>query len=159
MRTAGVAEADTRPELSGLAPGFAALPAGPRGRAVVFLGGLGASAGAALLTEFARSLRARLGLRPIAVERNGFGEAASDPAPRVSDAVDDVLAVLAAIGVERRPPPCAGARSTTSWRPGAPGRGVARSAGDVARLRPAGAPIGPGAWGNPAGGACHRGAA
>jgi len=73
----------------------------PDGSALVFFGGLGTSAGACLLTEFARSTRERLGLRLICVERNGFGETPFDRRRGVSDVVGDVLAVLASLGVGR----------------------------------------------------------
>lgn len=71
------------------------------GSALVFFGGLATSAGACLLTEFARTTRERLGLRLICVERNGFGETPFDPNRGVSDVVSDVLAVLGLLGVER----------------------------------------------------------
>jgi non-heme chloroperoxidase len=73
----------------------------PVWRPIVFFGGLGTSARAYELTEFARTLRARLALRIISVERNGFGQTPFDPSLGRDDAVDDVLAVLDELGVER----------------------------------------------------------
>lgn len=73
----------------------------PDRHAVVFFGGIGTSAGAFTLTEFARDRRARLGLRFVSVERNGFGATPFHPGLGFADAVDDVLAVLATLGVER----------------------------------------------------------
>lgn len=60
---------------------------------MIFFGGLGTSVLAFELTEFARSLRERLGLRVISVERNAFGG--------VEDAVDDVLFVLELLRIDR----------------------------------------------------------
>lgn len=75
---------------------------GERGcKPLVFFGGLGTSARACLLTEFAGRDRERLSLRLLSVERNGFGETTFDPTLGYADAVDDVLAVLGALGIER----------------------------------------------------------
>jgi non-heme chloroperoxidase len=106
-----------------LQPGFDPVPANPCGdvhvldlwgravryidagepgwRPVVFFGGLGTSVGAFALTEFARTMRERLSLRVISVERNGFGETPLEPSLGYRDGVDDVLAVLDALGIER----------------------------------------------------------
>jgi len=73
----------------------------PDQRPVVFLGGLGTSVLAFTLTEFLRTTRERLELRLIATERNGFGETPFDAGRGLDDAADDVLTVLAALGVER----------------------------------------------------------
>jgi pimeloyl-ACP methyl ester carboxylesterase len=71
----------------------------PGWRTIVFFGGIGTSAGAVGLTEFARAARERLQLRVISVERNGFGETPFDPSLGYDDAVDDVLGVLATLGI------------------------------------------------------------
>ena len=73
----------------------------PGGRTLVFFGGLGTSVGAFSLTEFARSTRESLGLRAVSVERNGFGRTPFDPARGYREGTDDVLDVLAALGIER----------------------------------------------------------
>ncbi|MDB6180270.1 alpha/beta fold hydrolase [Paracoccus fistulariae] len=70
-------------------------------RAVVFIGGQGTSLEAFQLTEFARSMREELGLRVISVERNGFGESSFDPALGYQDYVEEVLAVLDHLGVDK----------------------------------------------------------
>jgi non-heme chloroperoxidase len=68
---------------------------------VVFVGGLATSAGAVLLTEFARPLRERLRLRLVCVERNGFGETAFDPALGCDDYASVVLETLEGRQAER----------------------------------------------------------
>jgi pimeloyl-ACP methyl ester carboxylesterase len=68
---------------------------------VVFFGGLGTSAGAFSLTEFARDERSALRLRFVSVERNGFGGTGFAPGLGFDEAVDDVLGVLNALDVER----------------------------------------------------------
>lgn len=68
---------------------------------VVFFGGLGTSAGAFTLTEFARPRRETLRLRFVSVERNGFGDTPFTPGRGFDDAVGDVLTVLDGLGVER----------------------------------------------------------
>jgi pimeloyl-ACP methyl ester carboxylesterase len=83
---------------SGRAVRFVDLGA-PGWRTVVFFGGLGTSARAALLTEFARTTRERLALRLISVERNGFGQTPLDSSLGYDAAAEDVLAVLSALGV------------------------------------------------------------
>jgi non-heme chloroperoxidase len=78
------------------------LDTGEPGRhPVVFFGGIGTSAGAFSLTEFAREDRDRLGLRFISVERNGFGATRFTPGLGFADAIDDVLAVLGELDVDR----------------------------------------------------------
>lgn len=73
----------------------------PDWRPTVFFGGLGTSARAFELTEFARTLRTGLALRIISIERNGFGRTPFDPSLDRGDAVEDVLTVLDELGVER----------------------------------------------------------
>jgi pimeloyl-ACP methyl ester carboxylesterase len=68
---------------------------------MVFFGGIGTSVHAFELTEFARTMRERLRLRAISVERNGFGETPFDPSLGIGDAVDDVLCVLDLLGIDR----------------------------------------------------------
>jgi pimeloyl-ACP methyl ester carboxylesterase len=68
---------------------------------VVFFGGLGTDVNAFYETEFARSMRERLCLRVVGVERNGFGMTPFDPSRGYADAVGDVLGVLAARGIDR----------------------------------------------------------
>ena len=70
-------------------------------RPMVFFGGLGSDVNALCETEFARELRERLQLRAVSVERNGFGMTPLDESLGFSDAVDDVLTVLEALGVGR----------------------------------------------------------
>jgi pimeloyl-ACP methyl ester carboxylesterase len=78
------------------------LDTGERGwHPVVFFGGLGTSAGAFSLTEFARPLRETLGLRFVSVERNGFGDTPFTPGLGFEQAVDDVLRVLHVLRIER----------------------------------------------------------
>jgi non-heme chloroperoxidase len=78
------------------------LDTGERGwHPVVFFGGLGTSARAFSLTEFARPVRETLGLRFVSVERNGFGDTPFTPGLGFERAVDDVLGVLHALRVER----------------------------------------------------------
>lgn len=69
---------------------------------VVFLGGVGTSAGALWLTEpCAPGQRARLRLRLVSVERNGFGDTPLAAGAGFTEAVDDVLAVLDALRIDR----------------------------------------------------------
>lgn len=60
---------------------------------MLFFGGIATSVLAFELTEFARSLRERLGLRVISVQRDYFGLA--------DEAVDDALLVLELLGIDR----------------------------------------------------------
>jgi pimeloyl-ACP methyl ester carboxylesterase len=69
-------------------------------RPMVFFGGIGTSVHAFELTEFARTLRERMRLRAISVERNGFGETRLDPSLGIGDAVDDVLCVLDSLAID-----------------------------------------------------------
>jgi pimeloyl-ACP methyl ester carboxylesterase len=68
---------------------------------VAFFGGVGTSAGAFSLTEFARDVRETLALRFVSVERNGFGETPFTPGLGFGEAVDDVFTVLDMLGIER----------------------------------------------------------
>jgi non-heme chloroperoxidase len=68
---------------------------------VLFFGGVGTSAGAFSLTEFARALRQMLELRFVSVERNGFGDTPFTSGLGSAEPVNDVLGVLDALGVER----------------------------------------------------------
>ena len=71
------------------------------GRPVVFISGQGTSVAAFQLTEFNRSTRLALGLRMIAVERNGFGESPLDPNRGYADYANEVLAVLDHLKVDK----------------------------------------------------------
>ena len=73
----------------------------PSWRAVVFFGGACTSVGAFSLTEFLRTSRELLRLRVVSVERNGFGATPFDPSLGYAAAVDDVIAVLGALRIER----------------------------------------------------------
>ncbi len=72
-----------------------------RDRPVVFISGQGTSLEAFQLTEFARSSRQALGLRVIAVERNGFGASTFDPKLGYADYSKEVLAVLDHLGIDK----------------------------------------------------------
>ena len=63
-------------------------------RSILFVGGAGTSARAPELVGFLDTLRRRLRVRVIAVERNGLGDTAFDPAWGFDDYVDDVRQVL-----------------------------------------------------------------
>ena len=63
-------------------------------RPVLYIGGTGTSARAMLMTGYLDSLRRRLKIRLISVERNGFGDTAYDPAWGLADYPDEVRAVL-----------------------------------------------------------------
>jgi pimeloyl-ACP methyl ester carboxylesterase len=83
-------------------PGIRYLDTGePDWPAVVFFGGLGTSASAFTLTEFARVQRRRLRLRFVSVERNGFASTPFMPGIGFEELVDDVLAVLDSRGIEQ----------------------------------------------------------
>lgn len=73
----------------------------PGDRVVVFLGGQGTSLEAFQLTEFARTSREELGLRVVSVERNGFGQSDFDASLGYDEYVDEVLAVLDHLDVDR----------------------------------------------------------
>lgn len=75
---------------------------GERGwRPVLFIPGTGTSARSLELTEFLRTLRQRLKLRLISVERNGFGDTAFRPDWTYADYAAEVRAVLDHLGVDR----------------------------------------------------------
>lgn len=63
-------------------------------RPVLYIGGTGTSARAMLMTGYLDSLRKRLKIRLISVERNGFGDTAYDPGWGLSDYPGEVRAVL-----------------------------------------------------------------
>jgi non-heme chloroperoxidase len=73
----------------------------PGWRAMLFVGGAGTSARAPELVGFLDTLRRRLKVRIIAVERNGLGDTAFDPAWGFDDYVDDVRQVLRARQIGR----------------------------------------------------------
>jgi len=73
----------------------------PTGQAVVFTGGLGTSVRAIRLLDFLRSFRVSLGLRFIAVERNGFGQTAFDPTLTMINFAEDVERVLESLEIDR----------------------------------------------------------
>ena len=64
-------------------------------------GGVGTSARAPELVAFLDTLRRRLKVRIIAVERNGLGDTAFDPAWTFDDYTSEVRQVLAQLGVQR----------------------------------------------------------
>ena len=66
----------------------------PGWRTILFVGGAGTSARAPELVGFLDTLRRRLKVRVIAVERNGLGDTVFDPAWGFDDYVDDVRQVL-----------------------------------------------------------------
>jgi pimeloyl-ACP methyl ester carboxylesterase len=70
-------------------------------RPMLFIGGVGTSARAPELVAFLDSLRRRLHVRIIAVERNGLGDTAFDPAWSFNDYTGEVREVLDYLKVER----------------------------------------------------------
>lgn len=68
---------------------------------MLFVGGVGTSARAPELVAFLDTLRQRLKVRIIAVERNGLGDTAYDPDWTFSDYTSDVQQVLRHVGVQR----------------------------------------------------------
>lgn len=70
-------------------------------RPMLFIGGVGTSARAPELVAFLDTLRRRLKVRIIAVERNGLGDTAYDPAWTFADYTGEVRQVLAHLGIER----------------------------------------------------------
>ena len=70
-------------------------------RPMLFIGGVGTSARAPELVAFLDTLRRRLHVRIIAVERNGLGDTAFDPAWTFADYTSEVRQVLARLGVEK----------------------------------------------------------
>lgn len=71
------------------------------GRTVLFIGGTGTSARAAGMTDFMKSLRVRLKLRFVTVERDGFGDTAFVPDWGYADYAREVRAVLDKLAVKR----------------------------------------------------------
>ncbi|MFM5948944.1 MAG: alpha/beta fold hydrolase [Novosphingobium sp.] len=70
-------------------------------RTMVFIGGAGTSARAPELVGFLDTMRRRLKIRIIAVERNGLGDTAFDPTWGFDDYVSEVRQVLAHLKVGR----------------------------------------------------------
>lgn len=68
---------------------------------MLFIGGVGTSARAPELVAFLDTMRRRLKVRIIAVERNGLGDTAFDPAWTFDDYTSEVRQVLAQLGVQR----------------------------------------------------------
>ncbi|MGK9233170.1 alpha/beta hydrolase [Inquilinus limosus] len=73
----------------------------PGWRPVLYVSGTGTSARAFGMTEYLRSLRTRLRLRFISVERNGFGDTEFKPGWTTKDYAAEVRAVLDYLGIER----------------------------------------------------------
>jgi len=67
---------------------------------MLFIGGVGTSARAPELVAFLDTLRRRLKVRIIAVERNGLGDTAYDPAWTFADYTGEVRQVLEHLGVQ-----------------------------------------------------------
>jgi pimeloyl-ACP methyl ester carboxylesterase len=70
-------------------------------RTMVFIGGAGTSARAPELVAFLDTMRRRLKVRIVAVERNGLGDTAFDPAWTFADYVSEVRQVLAHLKIDR----------------------------------------------------------
>ena len=68
---------------------------------MLFNGGVGTSARAPELVAFLDTLRRRLKVRIIAVERNGLGDTAYDPAWTFADYTNEVRQVLDRLGIQR----------------------------------------------------------
>lgn len=68
---------------------------------MLFVGGVGTSARAPELVAFLDTLRRRLKVRIIAVERNGLGDTAFDPTWSFTDYNSEVAQVLAHLGIAR----------------------------------------------------------
>ncbi|MFM7027187.1 MAG: alpha/beta fold hydrolase [Chakrabartia sp.] len=68
---------------------------------LLFVGGVGTSARAPELVAFMDTLRRRLKVRIIAVERNGLGDTAFDPDWTFADYTSDVTQVLNQLGIQR----------------------------------------------------------
>lgn len=73
----------------------------PGWRPMLFIGGVGTSARAPELVAFLDTLRRRLHVRIIAVERNGLGDTAYDPAWTFADYTSEVRQVLGHLGIEK----------------------------------------------------------
>ena len=70
-------------------------------RPMLFIGGVGTSARAPELVAFLDTLRRRLKVRIIAVERNGLGDTAYDPSWTFADYTSEVGQVLDHLGIGR----------------------------------------------------------
>jgi pimeloyl-ACP methyl ester carboxylesterase len=70
-------------------------------KVMLFVGGAGTSARAPELVAFLDTMRRRLKVRIVAVERNGLGDTAFDPSWGFPDYVDEVRQVLTNLGVDR----------------------------------------------------------
>jgi non-heme chloroperoxidase len=68
---------------------------------MLFIGGAGTSARAPELVAFLDTMRRRLKVRIVTVERNGLGDTAFDPAWGFGSYVGEVRQVLAKLGIER----------------------------------------------------------
>lgn len=68
---------------------------------MLFIGGVGTSARAPELVAFLDTLRRRLKVRIISVERNGLGDTAYDPTWTFKDYNSEILQVLAHLGIGR----------------------------------------------------------
>jgi pimeloyl-ACP methyl ester carboxylesterase len=68
-------------------------------RPMLFIGGVGTSARAPELVAFLDTLRRRLKVRIVAVERNGLGDTAFDPAWTFADYTSEVQQVLKRLGI------------------------------------------------------------
>ncbi|TSD87651.1 alpha/beta hydrolase [Mycobacterium sp. KBS0706] len=73
----------------------------PGWRPVLYASGTGTSARAFGMTEYLRSLRTRLKLRFISVERNGFGDTEFRPGWTTKDYATEVRAVLDHLGIQQ----------------------------------------------------------
>jgi non-heme chloroperoxidase len=70
-------------------------------RTMLFIGGVGTSSRAPELVAFLDTMRRRLRVRIVAVERNGLGDTAFDPAWTFADYTSEVRQVLDRLGIER----------------------------------------------------------
>lgn len=70
-------------------------------KSMIFVGGVGTSGRAPELVAFLDTMRRRLKLRIIAVERNGLGDTPFDPAWTFADYTEEVRQVLGHLGIER----------------------------------------------------------
>lgn len=73
----------------------------PGWRPVLYIGGTGTSARAMLMTGYLETLRKRLKIRLISVERNGFGDTAYDSTWGLADYPGEVRAVLDHLKIAR----------------------------------------------------------
>ena len=71
----------------------------PSGIPLIFLGGAGTTVRSFRLMEFARPLRAYLGIRVVSVERNGLGQTTFDPGVGVMEYAEDVWSLLDQLGI------------------------------------------------------------